>query len=104
MASAAGGTNQRLKPAFAIIFSRLRVPPFATAVPSIVPVVSIVIAPEICGFVGDDHRPGVELSGECPVSSVAILSGHAPRSHPLFRGCGCGYRRQHPSATFPSKP
>jgi hypothetical protein len=34
MASAAGGTSQRLKPAFAKILSRLRIPPLAAAVPS----------------------------------------------------------------------
>jgi hypothetical protein len=50
MARAAGGTSQRLKPAFAIVLSRLRIPPLAAAVPSMLPVVFIVISPDTYGF------------------------------------------------------
>jgi hypothetical protein len=48
MARAAGGTSQRLKPAFATILSRLRIPPLAATAPSMLAVVFIVIAPETC--------------------------------------------------------
>src|SRR3979409_2709975 len=87
MQSAAGGTSHRLKPAFAIVCSRSRIPSLA---PDITPaLLTVVIAsslqPPVPGM-SVDHHPVVTILHSAPVPTLLpSLSPHIFRDAPGSR-------------------